>query len=69
MANSGEAAAGLVGLIWFIIIVAFGSGWCVNIYKLTQCDFEPSYKAEIIRTIGVVVPVVGGVTGWMEFGK
>ena len=41
-------------------------GWGANIVKLVKCDFEPSYKAECIRTIGIVVPIVGAVTGYMD---
>jgi len=44
-------------------------GWGMNIYKLCTCDFEPSYKAEAIRTIGIVVAPVGCVAGWMDLGK
>jgi hypothetical protein len=43
-------------------------GWCKNIYKLTQCDFEAPYKAEVIHTVGII-PVVGWITGWLDLGK
>ena len=39
--------------------------WGVNLYKLTQCNFEPSYKAEVIRAIGVFTPI-SIVTAWMD---
>jgi len=52
--------------VFFLLLV--GSGWCMNIYKFFSCDFEPSYKAEIIHGIGVVTPI-SVVTGWMDFGK
>lgn len=44
-------------------------GWFMNLYKLTQCDFEPSYKAEVIRGAGVVVPPIGAIVGYLNFGK
>lgn len=51
------------------ILIFFGIiGWAKNIYKLTQCDFEAPYKAEAIRTVGII-PIIGGVVGWMDFGK
>ena len=53
-------------LCYLMIIVVFFGGWCQNIYKLTQCDFEPSYKSEVIRVVGIVAFPVGGVVGWME---
>lgn len=41
-------------------------GWGMNIYKVSKLDFKPAYKAEIIRIVGVVIPVVGAVTGYMD---
>jgi hypothetical protein len=48
---------GVIVLIWTV-------GWGKNVYKLCHCDFEASYKAEVIRGVGVIVPVVGAVTGY-----
>ena len=42
----------LVILIYLIFIALYA----VNVIKLIKCDFEPSYKEEIIHTIGVVLP-------------
>lgn len=63
--QNGFAAIGLIFVIVFIVGVF---GYFSNIYKLAQCDFEPSYKAEIIRTIGLFTPV-GAVVGYMDLGK
>lgn len=52
----------LIVCLWFVAIF----GWGLNIYKLTQCNFEPSYRTEAIRTIGVFVAPVGAITGYME---
>lgn len=41
-------------------------GYVANIVALCHCDFEPSYKAETIRTVGIVIPVVGMVTGYID---
>lgn len=53
-----------------LLILIVGSvaliGWTLNLVKLCRCDFEPSYRAEIIRGIGVFVAPVGVITGWME---
>jgi len=69
MSGSGEVAAGLVGIVWLVFILVCGVGWVMNIYKLTQCDFDAPYKTEIIRVVSTVVPIVGGFTGWMEIGE
>ena len=51
-----------------LIIVVIATGWVKNIVKLSECDFEPSYKAEVIHTIGLIPPV-GAITGWLNLGK
>lgn len=33
-----------------------------------SCDFEPSYKAEIIYG-GAVITGFGSIVGWFDFGK
>lgn len=54
--------------IQLLLALTFGTGWCMSLYKLTQCDFEPSYKAEIIYGVGLVTPI-SVITGWMDFGR
>jgi len=56
---------GLIAVVFWMLAIA---GWCQSLYKLTQCDFEPSYKAEIIYGIGTVTGL-GMVLGWFDFGK
>jgi len=55
-------------IIILVVILAIGIGWVKNIIKLTECDFEAPYKAEVVHAIGVI-PFVGAITGWMDFGK
>jgi len=58
-----------IGVVLYVVLIVAGCvGWGLNIYKLTQCDFEPSYKAEIIRGVGVVTPI-GAIVGYMDIGK
>jgi hypothetical protein len=47
-------------------VVLFG-GWLMNIYKFVNCDFEPSWKEEIIRGISMLVFPVGGFLGFFNF--
>jgi len=56
----------LEGLLIVFIICFLGSGWVLNIVKLTKLNFKPSYKVEIIRSIGVILPPIGSVLGWMS---
>ena len=54
--------------IQLFILIIVGTGWVKNLIKLTECDFEPSYKAEVIHIVGLIPPV-GMVTGWLDAGK
>ena len=48
------------------MILVFGSiGYIANIIKLCKCDFDLPFKAEVIRALGVVVPPVGMITGYI----
>lgn len=50
----------VLGMIFVVPV-----GYVLNVVALVQCDFEPSYKAEIIHGIGIVVIPVGVVVGWI----
>lgn len=51
-------------LIWCATI--FGYGRCI--YKFCKCDFESSYKAEVIYGVGVFTGL-GVVIGYFNIGK
>ena len=55
----------IIGLVIGIIV---GTGWMKNLIKLSECDFEAPYKAEIIHAAGIIPPV-GMITGWLDVGK
>ena len=57
-----------VMFIQLLILIVVGTGWIKNLIKLTECDFEPSYKAEVIHIVGLIPPV-GMITGWLDVGK
>lgn len=66
MSSTGESV-GIFGAIALVIALAVLPviGYVTNIVKLCQCDFKTPYKAELVRGVGVVVPVVGMVTGYL----
>ena len=47
-----------------VIGIVCGVGWVKNLIKLSELNFEPPYKAEVIHTVGLIPPV-GAVTGWL----
>ena len=59
---------GFVPLVSIIIVLVVGIGWVKNVIKLSDCDFEAPYKAEIIHGVGLIPPV-GMVTGWLNIGQ
>ena len=65
--SSDKAVGGLVVALALVSLLAFG-GWVGNIVKLIDNDFASPYKSEVIRVVGVVVPIVGAVTGCMTIG-
>ena len=52
-------------LISLLVVLILLSGWFMNIVKLVNLDFEPNYKAEIIRSVGITVVPVGMISGWV----
>lgn len=57
----------VLGIIYFGFVVLLIGSYIANIYKLTQLDFEPNYKAEAIRIIGIPVMPVGVAAGLISF--
>ena len=55
-------------IIYAVIVLVIGVGWVKNIIKLSNCDFESPYKAEVIHTVGLLPPI-GMITGWLNPGK
>jgi hypothetical protein len=55
-----------INIIGLIIIVFCFTGWIKNIIKLSNCDFEPSYRSEVLRIIGIPVAPMGIVIGYMD---
>ena len=56
----------IVLLAYMAAFVVAGVGYLDNIFQLTECDFEPPYKCEVIRSVGVFVPPVGIIVGYVS---
>lgn len=52
-----------VALIVFVCCIGFAP-WLINGYKFINCDFEASYRCEIIHGLGVVMPPASLFTVW-----
>lgn len=63
MTNYKNYSLGL--LVFYILLWVYGIGsWIINLVKLFQCDFEASYKEEIIHLIGVIIAPSSMITVW-----
>ena len=49
----------------FVVLLLVG-GWIANLCRFVNCDFEQPLKAEVIRGIGVFVPPVGAIAGYID---
>lgn len=55
-------------LIFHLILLGLIIGQILTVVKFCKCDFEPSYKAEIVYA-ATFVTGIGGITGYFNFGK
>ena len=55
-------------LIVLVIVLVSGAcfGYIANIVRLADTDFQAPYKAEIIRVVGIAVPPLGMVAGFIN---
>lgn len=61
---------GIFTFVLYLCIICVGVvGWCMNLSKLADCDFEAPYKAEVIRTVSFFVFPISGIVGYIDLGK
>lgn len=58
----------IYGIINIAILILFAIGYVKDIIHLLNCDFKGPLKAEILYGIGAVTGL-GGIFGWINFGK
>ena len=56
----------LLVIILMVAVCLAAFGYVANIVQLCHCDFESSYKPEVIRVIGIFVLPVGVVAGYCQ---
>jgi hypothetical protein len=62
-----SSASSIMLVLYTVFCLTILYGWVANIYKLCVADFEPSYKEEIVRSIGIVIAPVGVIAGFIDF--
>jgi len=61
----GVAGVAFMMIVFFLIFFCV-YGWVFNLIKLTKTDFQPPYKAEVLRGIGVITVIPGVIMGHIE---
>ena len=51
------------------LMITLTTGYVWNIIRFAQSDFESPWKSEIVHGVGIVVPPVGVVCGFIDCGK
>ena len=51
-----------------LILVLIITPWVWNFTKLTDCDFEPDYRCEVIHGLGIIPPITF-ITVWFSSDK
>lgn len=56
-----------LGIFVIVLYLVAAIGFVSNIVKFCKADFEPSYKEEILRGVGIPIAPMGAVLGYMDF--
>lgn len=57
---------GIVIAVFLILFVVLGVGWVKNFISFVQCDFDAPYKAEVLRGVGIFIPIIGAIEGYID---
>lgn len=52
-----------------ILVLILMFGWFTNIVRFAMCDFDSPWRCEAVRAVGIAIPPVGGVLGYVALGE
>lgn len=52
-------------LAWIVLLIAGGIGWIMNIVDIAQADWSHITGMLILRVIGIFIPPLGAVLGYL----
>ena len=55
----------VVVIVWLAAIIVLITGWVMNVISIFHTAEAPMTGVFILRCIGVVVPPIGGILGWI----
>jgi hypothetical protein len=56
-------------LLAIVFVAGILGGFFMNCFRAVDCDYKAPYKCEAVRIVGIFVPPVGAVVGWMDLGE
>jgi hypothetical protein len=56
-------------LIFMSIAFTLLLAWPLNAFRFARCDFEPSYKGEVVHGIGIIIPPVALISAWSNWDR
>jgi len=65
MTASKQKMSASVALLWLSIVVAGLVGWVMNLVAIVGHDFIAETGFGVIRVLGVIIPIIGAVLGYI----
>lgn len=62
-----ENLTALLGLFVIGLVLAGAIGWTMNLIGFVTADFKEPYAEEIVRGVGIPIPIIGAVAGYIDF--
>jgi hypothetical protein len=66
MSRSNDTSIGAAVVVWGCFCIFVILAWPVNVYRLTQCDFEAPYRCEVAHTLGLLAVPAAMITVWFD---
>ncbi len=57
---------GILIIIYLVLVLTFGVGYVKNVISFCQSDFKAPFSSEAVRGVGIIIPVVGGIAGYVD---
>jgi hypothetical protein len=57
--------AGVIFLVWLLVVVFGGYGWVMNIVEIVNADFNHIDGVLVVRIVGIFLAPLGAVLGYL----
>lgn len=52
-------------VFWLLVVAGLGLGWVLNIVALAHMQIPPFTGLLILRVVGIFIPPIGGIVGYV----